>query len=694
MSWDGLRFSFVRVIGLARRAGTSLRQRGLGPTLGRIGDHVRPTPRARSAALYHPAPRPFAPFALATSEAPRATIVIPVFNQVEYTLTCLRALAEHPPSTPHEVIVVDDASTDATSTRLPQITGLRYIRRAANGGFIDACNDGAAQARGDVIAFLNNDTVPQPGWLEALLSTFETFPDTGIAGAKLVYPDGRLQEAGGLVFADGSASNYGRFEDPRDPRFEVVRDAHYCSGAAIAIPRELFERIGGFDTRYRPAYYEDTDLAFAVRALGHAVRYQPASVVVHCEGVSAGTDVRHGMKAYQVANRAKFVDKWRDALAAQPVPGAEPDSVAFPRGVLVVDEYLPDAQRDSGSLRLINLMRLMTSLGVHVAFVQIGPGRDDEALAQLRALGIEAWDSSSTGGIATWLRRHGKRFATAWLCRYPVARSVGPIVRKTMPDSRVVFDTVDLHFLRERRAAELANDAAALRAAERTRAAELGVIRESDVTLVVSEVERDLLKGDAPDAAVDVVSNVHDVAGAGLPLRERRDLVFVGGFRHPPNVDAVLWFVREVWPLLRARRSDLVFHCIGAGAPSDVQALAGVEGVRLHGHVPDLAPFMDGARVAIAPLRFGAGVKGKVNLSMAHGQPVVATSCAVEGMHLRDGDDVLVADTPDTFAEAVLRAYDDEALWQRLSINGLENVRRHFSADAARDALRRALGLN
>ncbi|MGY3265743.1 glycosyltransferase [Lysobacter sp. HA35] len=694
MSWDGLRFSFVRVIGLARRAGTSLRQRGVGPTLGRIGDHLRPTPRARSAALYHPAPRPFAPFALATSEAPRASIVVPVFNQVEHTLTCLRALAEHPSSTPHEVIVVDDASTDATSTQLPQIAGLRYIRRAANGGFIDACNDGAAQAQGDVTVFLNNDTVPQPGWLEALLSTFESFPDTGIAGAKLVYPDGRLQEAGGLVFADGSASNYGRFEDPRDPRFEVVRDAHYCSGAAIAIPRELFERIGGFDTRYRPAYYEDTDIAFVVRALGRAVRYQPASVVVHCEGISAGTDVRHGMKAYQIANRAKFVDKWRDALAAQPVPGAEPDSVAFRRGVLVVDEYLPDARRDSGSLRLINLMRMMTSLGVHVAFVQIGPGRDDEALAQLRALGIEAWDSSSTGGIATWLRRHGKRFDTAWLCRYPVARSVGPIVRKTMPDGRVVFDTVDLHFLRERRAAELANDAAALRAAERTRAAELGVIRESDVTLVVSEVERELLRGQAPDATVDVVSNVHDVAGAGLPFRERRDLVFVGGFRHPPNVDAVLWFVREAWPLLRARRSDLVFHCIGAGAPSEVQALAGVEGVRLHGHVPDLAPFMDGVRVAIAPLRFGAGVKGKVNLSMAHGQPVVASSCAVEGMHLRDGDDVLVADTPDAFAEAVLRAYDDEALWQRLSINGLENVRRHFSADAARDALRRALGLD
>ncbi|WP_133500527.1 glycosyltransferase [Cognatilysobacter terrigena] len=696
MSWDELRYSLVRAVGLARRAATSLRQRGLAPTLRRIGDHVRPTPRPRSATLYHPAPAAFTPFTLATHDTPRASIVIPVYSHVEHTLTCLRALAEHPPSTPHEVIVVDDASSDDTSVLLPQIAGVRYQRRASNGGFIDTCNDGASIARGDVLVFLNNDTVPQPGWLDALLSTFDAFPDTGIAGAKLVYPDGRLQEAGGLVFGDASAWNYGRFDDPADPRFEVVRETDYVSGAALAIPRALFDAIGGFDTRYRPAYYEDTDLAFAVRARGLRVRVQPASVVVHCEGVTAGTDVRHGMKAYQVANRTKFAEKWRDALTLRPTPGSDPDVAAFgrARSVVIVDEHLPDPQRDSGSLRLVNLMRLMIGDGVHVAFVQVGPGRDDATLAGLRALGVEAWDTASTGGIARWMQRHGRRFDTAWLCRYPVAQSVLPIVRKAAPGARIVFDTVDLHFLRERRAAELANDATALRAADRTRAAELDVIGRSDVTLVVSDVERDLLRSEAADAAVEVVSNVHDIAGAGHAFTDRRDLVFVGGFRHPPNVDAVLWFVREVWPKIRAQRSDIAFHCIGAQPPVEVQALAQVDGVRVHGHVADLAPYMDGARVAVAPLRFGAGVKGKVNLSMAHGQPVVATSCAVEGMHLHDGEDVLVADTPQAFADAVLRVYDDASLWNRLAVSGLENVRRHFSADAARDAVRRALELD
>ena len=163
----------------------------------------------------------------------------------------------------------------------------------------------------------------------------------------------------------------------------------------------------------------------------------------------------------------------------------------------------------------------------------------------------------------------------------------------------------------------------------------------------------------------------------------------MGGFRHPPNADAMLWFGREIFPRIRARLPDVRLHCIGAEPPTEVRALQEIPGVTVHGHVPDLAPYMDGVRVAIAPLRFGAGVKGKVNLSMAHGQPVVATPCAVEGMHLMDGHDVLVAEGADAFADAVVRLYGDASLWHRLSTNGRENIRKHFSLDAARNAVRR-----
>lgn len=692
VSTADLRFLLHRGLGLIRRGWASLRTRGWRATWDRTRAQfrrVRPLPAAH---LYRPAAGPFAPFALATSATPVASLVIPVYDQFAHTLACLRALAEHPPATAFEVIVVDDGSRDETADALPQIEGLRYHRRAQNGGFIAACNDGAALARGDYLIFLNNDTIPQPGWLEALLGTFDAEPGTGLVGAQLLYPDGRLQEAGGVVFADGSGWNYGRFESPDDPRFAYLRDCDYASGAAIAIPRALFASLGGFDRRYAPAYYEDTDLAFAVRAAGHRVVYQPAARVVHVEGATAGTDTGSGMKAHQVRNRITFAAHRAEALATQPPPDSLPSPALLhrrQRQILIVDAMTPRPDHDSGSLRLVQLMRLLREEGAHVVFLPADRHRVEPWTGQLQRLGVEVWYRPYAAGIPAWLRTHGPRFDAAMISRHYVADELLPLLRTYAPHARRIFDTVDLHYLRERRGAEVAGDTALARAAERTRARELAVIAQADTTLVVSDVERALLREDAPNAQVEILSNLHRIAGPGRSFAERQDIVFVGGFRHPPNVDAVRWFVADVWPRVRASLPDVRFHCIGSHTPPDIAALAQVPGVLVHGHVADIDPYMDGARIAIAPLRYGAGVKGKINLSMAHGQPVVATSCAIEGMHLHDGRDVLVADTADAFADALVRLYRDEALWATLARHGLDNVQRHFSLDAARETVRR-----
>ena len=692
MSWADVRFMLERARGLVRRGLASLRTRGLGPTWARVRRQFARRAPPPSAPLYFPSTAPFSPFTVPASDAPRASIVIPVYNQAAYTLTCLRALAEHPPTAACEVIVVDDGSTDETVDWMPRIRGLRYHRRATNGGFIAACNDGASLASGDYLVFLNNDTVPQPGWLDALLATFDADPDAGLAGAQLVYPDGRLQEAGGVVFDDGSAWNYGRFDSPDDPRYASVRDVDYCSGAAIAVPSRLFAEAGGFDTRYAPAYYEDTDLAFALRALGHRVLYQPASRVVHLEGVTSGTDTGSGTKAYQVRNRGVFAAKWKDTLAHQPPAGGIPTagSVVRPRRqVLIIDAETPRPQHDSASLRLVNLMRLLVDDGAHVVFLPADLRHVDGDTARLRQHGVEAWHAPFATRPSAWLREHGHRFDVVMLSRHYVAAEFLPLVRRFAPQARVVFDTVDLHFLREMRGAELAGDATLRHAAQRTRERELSVIRAADTTLVVSPTERDMLSTALPGTDVEVLANLHEVAHTGLPFGQRRDLVFVGGFRHPPNVDAVLWFGHEIFPLIHARQPDIRFHCIGASPPAEVLALQTQPDVVIHGHVVDLAPYMDGARIAVAPLRFGAGVKGKVNLSMAHGQPVVATTCAIEGMHLTGGHDVLVADDAMGFADAVLTLYRDEALWERLAAHGRANIERYFSMEAAHGTVQR-----
>jgi len=691
MSWANARYALSRLSGLLRRGLASLRTRGWRSTWQRVRVHAQPLPPPRRA-LFTVAPQPFAPFAVPDSDAPLASIVIPVYNHAAHTLACLRALAAHPPAAACEILVIDDGSSDETVQWLPQLQGLHYHVRARNGGFIATCNDGAARARGRYLVFLNNDTVPQPGWLDALLDTFTREPRAGLVTAQLLYPDGRLQEAGGVVFADGSAWSYGRFESPDDPRYAYLRDIDYGAGAALAIARERFLALGGFDTRYMPAYYEDTDLAFAVRAAGLRTLLQPASQVVHDEGTSNGTDTSTGIKAYQVRNRGVFADKWAGVLPQQLAPGTTPTPALLhrqQRQVLIIDEALPQPDRDSASLRQLNLIRLLLQEGAHVTLVPSGREYASRHSEALQRLGVEVWYAPYLKSLTGFLLEHGARFHSVLLVRHHVAHECLPLLRRFAPQARRLFDTVDLHYLRERRGAELAGDARLRREAERTRARELEVMAQVDVTVLVSEVERAQLQHEAPQVRTALISNLHEVAGPGLPWAQRRDLVFVGGFRHAPNADAVRWFLQEVFPPLRALLPDVRFHCIGADMPEDIRRLgAATPGVELLGYVPDIAPYMDTMRIAVAPLRFGAGVKGKVNLSMAHGQPVVATPCAVEGMHLRHGEDVLIADGAAQFVAALAQLYTDEALWNRLAGNGLRNIATHFSLDAARATVR------
>ncbi|MGV7164395.1 glycosyltransferase [Xanthomonas citri] len=686
MSLADARYLFNRVLGLIHRSVASMRTRGWRATWQRIRLHTQAPPVVLGTPLWLPQAAPFAAFALPHSPTPRVTVVIPVYNHIAHTLACLRALAAHPPLLSVEIIVVDDGSSDATAEQLPQIAGLQYYPRASNGGFIAACNDGIALAGGDFVVLLNNDTIPQPGWLDRLIDTFARYPGAGLVGAQLVYPDGRLQESGGVVFGDGSAWRYGRFESSEDPRYAYVRAMDYCSGAAIALPRTLLHTLGGLDRRYMPAYYEDTDLAFAVHAAGYQVLVQPASVVVH----DRTNETKTGSVVAE--HQRQFAKKWALQLGKQVQQPVLPGPALLhrhQRQVLILDECVPQPDRDSGSLRQFNLIRLLREEGAHVVFVPTRrehAGRHTQALQQL---GVEVWYAPFLEGIGSWLRSHGARFAVVLLVRHHVAHACLPLLRQYARQARTLFDTVDLHYLRERRGAELAGDANLLRSAERTRARELEIMAATDVTLLVSAAEQAQLRADAPHIRTALLSNLHEVAGSGHSFAQRRDLVFVGGFRHPPNVDAVQWFISAIFPQVRAQLPEVVFHCIGADLPDALKLLADeCPGVRLHGHVPDLVPFMDSARIAVAPLRFGAGVKGKINLSMAHGQPVVGTTCAVEGMHLRDGENVCVADDADAFAAAIVRLYQDATLWQRLADNGLRNVAEHFSLDAARATVR------
>ncbi|HMB43688.1 MAG TPA: glycosyltransferase [Luteimonas sp.] len=680
-------------LSLLRRGLGSLRSRGWQETWQRLRDRYRaarsrPLPPVAHAALKA------ADIVFVAVDAPVASIVIPVYNQIDFTLQCLAALSQSGDRSAFEVIVVDDASSDDTTERLEQIRGLRYLRNTDNLGFVGSCNAGAAQARGEFVVFLNNDTMAQPGWLDPLLDTFRKHPDTGVAGSKLVYPDGRLQEAGGIVFADGSGWNYGRFDNPADPRYGFAREVDYCSGAAITLPRALFESLGGFDPLYSPAYYEDVDLAMRVRQHGLKVRYQPASVVIHFEGATAGTDTNQGVKAYQVTNQEKFVARWRTVLEADHAPKQMPADRAIKhwskRRVLWLDAVTPTPDRDAGSLRQIEIMAALQAEGCQVCFLPQNLAYDPIYSRALQQAGVEVWWKPWIRGLPRWLSR--QEFDLVIVSRHYTLTPLLPLLRSRLPASPVLFDTVDLHYLRQLREAELSGDAAQLRAAQQVRRDELHLIAQCDCTWVVSTVEREQLQALLPDARVDILPTVHATEDVVADFESRQDLIFVGSYRHPPNVDAALWLGNEIFPRIREKRPDIRLHLVGDYAPSAVAALGQRDDIVVHGHVPDLDALLDRIRINLAPLRFGAGVKGKISHSLARGLPVVATSCAIEGMQLHAGEEVLVSDDADAFAETVLRLYDDKSLWRTLSQRGQEHIRQHFSRDVARKAIRDLLG--
>jgi GT2 family glycosyltransferase/glycosyltransferase involved in cell wall biosynthesis len=629
---------------------------------------------------------------LPTAGEPETTIIIPVHNQWALTADCLRSIAEDVAATPYEVVVVDDASSDETGQMLSQVTGVNVVRLHRNRGFVGAVNAGLTVARGRFIVLLNNDTLVKPGWLDALVDTAEASGDVGLVGAKLVYPDGRLQEAGGIIRRDGSGWNYGRNQDAADPAFNFPREVDYCSGACLLVRRELLDVLGGLDTRFAPGYYDDADLAFAARKRGYRVLYQPRATVIHREGASHGTDLSAGIKRHQLINQEKFCAKWLEELALQPPAEPFEPRVASCRSAggraLVIDHQIPTPNQDAGSQRMFEIVRLLADLGFSVTFMPHNGAELPGYGQALRDRGVEVLLGPRQ--LPEFLEQVHSALRLAVLSRPDPAWQYLPLIRQISPNTKVIFDTVDLHFLRLRRQAEIEHSPAVLREAERHHQMELALARNADATLVASPVERDLLLREDPSLRVHVIPTIHRPHHSGLPFARRQGLLFVGSFPHPPNRDAAHWLVEEILPLIHAQLGDVTAYIVGSHPTDDIKALAR-DGIRVLGWVPDLTELYESARLFVAPLRYGAGMKGKVGESLAHGLPVVTTPMGAEGMGLQHGDDMLIAESATGFAAEVVRAYCDEDLWSRLAIRGRVTIAKEYSPDAVRPLLAHVL---
>lgn len=682
-------YHYRRTRSLLQRGLRSLRVRGLKASLAMLSPRLKR--RQAKSELTFPTSSEIAGLSHAEFGCghPEVSVIIPVHNHLDLTQSCLASLLLHRGDIAFEVIVVDDASTDASNAFLSGINGLRLFRMAEQSGYVHASNKGASEARGNTLVFLNNDTVVQAGWLEALLNLFVLFPDTGIAGAKLLYPNGVLQEAGGAVFNDGSVWNIGRFEQADDARFNYVREVDYVSGATLAIQKEIFEQLGGFDTHFAPGYFEDTDLAMRVRANGLKIRYTPFSNVMHQEGASSGTDLESGMKAFQTPHKIKFFERWQQTLAShpsRPVTGEQNRAQAFRTGrrkVLVLDEHTPRIDADSGSLRLFHLMKCLQNQDCDLHFLPSDLDFDAAATMRLQQHGFACYYRPWTRSVFDWLNQNAARFDFIIVCRVSLMSSVYDTLRTAAPSAKLIFDTVDLHHIRELQEAQLSKSDALKKQAQITKAREYTLIRNCDETWVVSETELAKLQATFPEKIIRRISNIHKLQHETPGFYERKDILFVGNFNHPPNKDGLQWFLESAWPKVHAIQPEIRLNVIGVSVPESLIKLSAHQNVVFHGYVENIHSHIDRARINIAPLRYGAGAKGKISEALASGLPSVATTVAADGMHLIHNDSILIADDAITFANSILGLYLEEEQWKRLSKNGFAVAHEYFSKAAA-----------
>ncbi len=630
------------------------------------------------------------PLSRPRNDKAEVSIIIPVFNNAKYTFNCINSISENTKGVEYEIIIVDNASTDQTSKVLKEMKNLTVVTNTENLGFVEACNIGARAASSKYLVFLNNDTEVKEGWLKALVDTAKMDAPVGMVGAKLLYPDGKLQEAGGIVWDDGSAWNYGRGDDPEKPEYNYLREVDYCSAACILVRKDLFEKVNGFDIRYIPAYCEDSDLAFTIRKFGYRVLYQPQSEVIHFEGITAGTDISTGIKKYQEINKKKFTEKWKEVLVNEHMPAGADVFLARERDykkkrrMLFIDHYVPTYDKDAGSVRMFEYLKIFLEMGFKIVFWPDNLAKMEPYTTELQQMGIEVLYGNRD--FDEYIDSFGKYFDVIYLSRAHISiKYINKIKQDT--HAKIIYDSHDLAFLREGRRAEIENNVKLMEDVNKIKQREFNLARISDAMIVVSPYERELMLSEDPNLKIYHMPHVHPVGTISVNgFQSRKNIMFIGGFVHPPNEDGVCWFANEILPIIAREIPDIKFYIIGSYPTKKVNSLAS-DNIIITGYVHDVSNYFETAKVFIAPMRYGAGVKGKIIHSMSYGLPTVTTTIGAEGLGLENDNNAFIADSPEEFAKRVIELYKDGETWNKISKNSFMWMKSNFTPEIAKKKL-------
>ena len=624
---------------------------------------------------------------------PEVSVVVVLWNQAHLTLRCLRALQAQV-DVAIELVIVDNASSDDTATLLSRIDGIRVLVQAQNAGFLIGCNLGTAAARGRTLLLLNSDAFVRHGTIEAALRTLDNDATIGAVGGRLILPSGVLQEAGSIVWSDGSTLGYGRGLQPEVGEAMFRRDVDYCSGAFLLTPRVAWRTLGGFDEAYCPAYYEEADYCMRLREIGLRVVYEPTAVIDHFE---FGSEAKTGeAAATMIRNRNRFSRRhaarlavYHHAPSVDAVLAAREQGRAGVKRLLVIDNEVPLESMGAGYPRAVQLLREAAALGWALTFFPLHQTEIDWDIVRAEVpRDIELIDRHAIPRLAEFLA--GRRgYYDALIVSRPNNMELVKGVLLQHPDllgrMQLVYDAEALFSARDALKAGL-DGAPMLEAEVQARFKEEIALAEGAVAIIcVSDMEAEIYRAHQA-TPVHILSHPVEPAAKTPGYAARSGFLFVGRLleQGAPNWQGLSWFVSEAWPLIRASLPDATLTVVGRLHAEHTELDA--PGIRLVGPVKNLQPLYDQARIFLSPIRFAAGVPIKIIEATAAGLPSAGTRLMARQLGWTDAE-IVGRDTAAELATAVVDLYQDETVWSAMR----KAAQHRLQADHGRPVFQAAL---
>src|ERR1022692_3857933 len=608
-------------------------------------------------------------------ESPAVSIILVFYNKAHLSLLCLDSILANADAS-YEVVIVNNCSSDETSSLVERVGGATIINNAANLGFGDACMQAAAQARGEYLCFLNNDALLQPHALSSALASLRKDSKVGLIGGKILLANGSLQEAGSMIWSDGSALGYGRGDDPNLPQYEFRRPVDYCSGAFLVTARSLLRQLGGFNWMFRPAYYEDSDYCMEVWKAGYRVLYEPTAVIRHYE--SASSEGTEAAKPAMAINQQKFRKKWNDRLrkhlpySTANIQRARISASSDALKILYIEDRIPHRHLGSGFPRSNEILCHLVKQGHCVTCASFTSRLQENEYGDIPR-DVELLDGVSQR--ERLFREYVANSDIVWVSRphNMAAFLKGRAEKGVSSRARVIYDAEAIFAERDWRQAEILGSeiSSTLKTAWLDR--ELALAKAADAVVVVSERDRETMVSGGV-RHVSIVGHQVCANPTGAAFEERCTFLLVGAMHgtDSPNADSMRYFCGSIWPVVRqATGAELIIAGYGGDAAlRDCKA----DGVRILGRQDDLTSLYNEARVFVAPTRFAAGIPYKAHEAASFGVPLVVSNLIGEQLGWLHGSECLMAGTPIAFASECCRLYQDPDLWTRLRSNALLRV--------------------